>query len=621
MNMLKFPLLACVALCLVGCGNPQQREARYLKRGNDLFQRGDFQKARLNYRNAIRVTPTDAEPYYRLGLVDEAEQNISSAYGDFLEALQQDAHYQGALLKAADYDFAGGQIDQARQRVNIVLADTPGQPQAHALQAAFLLRQENKSAAESEASFALAQDPGNVTAISVLTGLYFSLHNMAKAEEIIDDGITRNPNNLPLLLLKASINRQAGNLAEVDAAYQKIFTLQPNVPQYHIDLADVYAASGQIDQAEAVIRAAIALQPDDWQLKRALIYLLARYRGLPAAAQEVEKYATSEPKNDLLALALAELYLKDGSVSDAAAVLERIVAKNGNDDTGLEARAALAGVDLTRGNRADAGNLSSEVLAKDAANLEALLVRASLAFDNGHYDMALTDLRTVTQTELHNKAAFSLLAETFKRQGHPDLAADTLNEFAQNNPKSQPIVDHVETDVDDRTSGKALAAISSSDLPSQMMRADALGRLGRTKEAIDLYAEILEQFPSEKIAANNFAALVADFDYKNPVMLQKAGRAINGFDVVNDPAVLDTVAWINYRQGNLPAALKVVKNLDTRPNAAMLLSPQMHYHAGIILMKAGESSAAKVHLQQALPPGANYVGIEEAKRALNQFAR
>ena len=59
---LALAFLALLCLGLTACEKPQEKEARYLKRGNVLFEQGDFVKARLEYKNAQRIMPTDAEP-------------------------------------------------------------------------------------------------------------------------------------------------------------------------------------------------------------------------------------------------------------------------------------------------------------------------------------------------------------------------------------------------------------------------------------------------------------------------------------------------------------------------------------------------------------------------------
>ncbi len=58
--------LAAVAALLSGCGDPNQREAKYLQRGVALFERGEYDKARLEFKNAGAIKPTDPEVIWRM---------------------------------------------------------------------------------------------------------------------------------------------------------------------------------------------------------------------------------------------------------------------------------------------------------------------------------------------------------------------------------------------------------------------------------------------------------------------------------------------------------------------------------------------------------------------------
>ena len=56
-----FLSIVVLAVSLVGCGDASEREAKYLKRGEVLYEKGEFDKARLEFKNAAQIKPTDAE--------------------------------------------------------------------------------------------------------------------------------------------------------------------------------------------------------------------------------------------------------------------------------------------------------------------------------------------------------------------------------------------------------------------------------------------------------------------------------------------------------------------------------------------------------------------------------
>src|SRR4029077_20877695 len=54
---------------LASCArSPQKKEAVFLETGRKHLQAKDFERASIDFRNALQVAPKDAEPHYQLGL-------------------------------------------------------------------------------------------------------------------------------------------------------------------------------------------------------------------------------------------------------------------------------------------------------------------------------------------------------------------------------------------------------------------------------------------------------------------------------------------------------------------------------------------------------------------------
>ena len=82
-RVLALVTAVALALVLTACGDANDREAKYIKRGIALFDKGDYEKAKLEFKNAAQIKPTDPEVRYRLGLVDEAQGDLRNAFVNF----------------------------------------------------------------------------------------------------------------------------------------------------------------------------------------------------------------------------------------------------------------------------------------------------------------------------------------------------------------------------------------------------------------------------------------------------------------------------------------------------------------------------------------------------------
>src|SRR5207249_10045543 len=83
---LTFALFAA-CLAFSGC-SPQAREARYLESGKRQMEKKDYTRASIQFRNAAKVMPKDAEPYYQLALALFALRDYAQADKSLSKAVE-----------------------------------------------------------------------------------------------------------------------------------------------------------------------------------------------------------------------------------------------------------------------------------------------------------------------------------------------------------------------------------------------------------------------------------------------------------------------------------------------------------------------------------------------------
>ncbi|MFA6280755.1 MAG: tetratricopeptide repeat protein [Bdellovibrionales bacterium] len=785
--------LIVVALFLSGCDKPEQKAARYIERGNAYYEQENYVKARLEYKNAAQQLPASAEVRYHLGLVDEAEGDFQNAFANYSHAEEQDAHYAPALLKLSQYFMAGDQHEQALKRLNTVLSSAPNNAEAHALLGAVYLRQKKLDEAEKEALSALQKEPANITATSVLTGLYREKGDEAKAVSVLEEGLKNSPKNVSLLLLKAALYEKSKNLPKITEAYETIFKLKPNESRYRLSLASFYAKAADLDGAEKLLRKTATDFPEDWDIKHKLVDFLDNARDLESAEQEIHAIMEKHPDHNEPYFWLADLYMAHKDTDRAAALLEKIVIKDTQSPASLNASATLARLHVTKGDRALAQKLVATILEKNAGHADALFIRATMAFDDGAYQAAVTDLRSIIRDNPKTISSYQLLSEVLLSQGRLDLALDTLEQLLEHNPDNIPARVRLAQMMEAKGNAKqglehlalvtkampsyaigwestARLAISAQNWPlaeealeklqafegqtltatflkgrmlaaqgkteeaiahfQQIIKAEPLSPLaehamgsfvaleekaerpqsiidfiqslpeksvfaltslgesylktnkpqeaaaafdqviatgahnpkpylgraflltkekqidkaiavlekgmtanpadykipltiaglydenGHSDEAIALYEKLLARNPDLNVAANNMAQSIADHRFNDSAALEKARLAAERFISSPNPLLMDTLAWVYFRQGKLDQALTI---MDRAMAATPPLPAQMYYHYGALMAKRGDKPRAKEALEKAVAMGETYAGDKEAKELLEEL--
>ena len=98
-------IVGMLGVVLSACGGAQARKAKHLEKGQAYLTAGNYEKARVEFQNALQISPVDPEARYENGVVDEK-------LGRNREAAQ---FYQGTLDVSPDH--VGARASLARRFV------------------------------------------------------------------------------------------------------------------------------------------------------------------------------------------------------------------------------------------------------------------------------------------------------------------------------------------------------------------------------------------------------------------------------------------------------------------------------------------------------------------------
>jgi tetratricopeptide (TPR) repeat protein len=425
-GLVRAAAVCILAAAIVACGDPQERAAGYMARAQQLYDQGDYVKAKLEAQNALQITPKDAQAHYLLALIAEQQQEFRPMVQRLLMAVDSDPGMVPARVKLGTLYFFGQAYEQAQEQADAAAALAPDDPNVRVLKARLLLQNKEQQAAIAELDSALATDPKLIDAI-LLRAAAAALTDPAEGLRILDEAVERVDKDKakPLRQVRIAILAQQGRSEDVEQEFRALIGDYPQDEEFQYQLARFYASQGRVDDAEQVMRRVVTNAPeDDVSARLGLAQFLAQMRSPAAAEEALEAFVAENPNQPELRIALGRLYEATGNTAGALSVYEELGKRDPKSKQGLAARTRVAALRIAAGETDAGREIISGVLADAPDHAEALLIRAGLRVRDQQFEDAVADVRTVLRKEPENARAMLLLARTHALMDDRVLAKD-----------------------------------------------------------------------------------------------------------------------------------------------------------------------------------------------------
>ena len=556
-------VLLAVVLAIAGCNrSPESRKAGYLARGNEYLEKRDYPRAALQFRNAIAVTPNDAESYYRLGLASAGAGDLRTAILSYRHALELNPKHVGAQLKLSEL---------------------------------MVLASENTWLSEAEERLKeLASGSGaTAEALNALATAEIRLGKMGEAEQALNRALAASPQELTAAMTLARVKLSQKDVAGAERVLRTTVDATPNSAAGHAILAEFYALHQRFGDAETEARRAIAIDAKNGPALMTLARVLNTMGRKPEAARTFQDLSQHGTENYRSTYALY-LY-SEGRTDEAIRELERLSKENPDNRT-IRTQLVAGYRSLERDR--DAENVLNIALKKNPNDVDALLQRGELYIAFGRYDQAEADLNQVAHMDASVAAAHYALGRLHAAKGSALRAREEFDKTIQINPFHLPA--RVALMQNFLASNDGKAALQAADQAPESMRQRtalivqrnwalwALGDMNEMRKGIDSglvrdrSTDLLIQDGLWKLRSGNMAGARAALEEAlklNPSDMRALKAIAQTYQISKQPAV---------------ALQKVKEYAASQPKSA----PAQQF-LGITLMAQHDNAGARAAFQAA----------------------
>lgn len=427
--------LALVALlALAACDSAEERAEEHFQSGLTLLESGDVDRAVVEFRNAFKLDPAHIESRRSLArLMLEERNDKRRAYRQYLWIAEQSPEDLEARIALSEIAFVLGNWDEVTRHAEQAESLAPEDPRVRAIGLARLYRSngiaEDSSAMRDVARQAedmLTTQPDNPVLRALRIDAALRENDFSKALDDIDWMLERDPSNVQLLNQRLGVLVQLGDTDAVEAQLRDMIARSPDDASQKTALLRFFLSNGEPDKAEDYLRELAAVS-EDTQPKIDLVNFIRQTQGREAADTQLDQFIAENDDQIIFQLLKAAIAFDNGDQQDAMTRLETALrdAPEGATET-LNAKVALARMQLATGNEVGARARVAEVLASNPSHPEALKIQAAWRVDADETELAIADLRTVLDQEPEDAQAMTLMAQTYERSGQSALAQDFL---------------------------------------------------------------------------------------------------------------------------------------------------------------------------------------------------
>lgn len=418
---------------LGACTSSEQKAAQYAAEAQAYYEAGNYPLAQQAIDNAISERDNVADFFVLKGAITIAAGDRNAAMRAFRNALDLDAANVGALTQYAVLNSQFGRIDEAVKAADKLLVLDPRSIAGLQTKGVVALARRRYAEAIEHADAILALSPNDEGAIAIKARALAATGKLEDAKGLLEKGVTSNGETPLLLVNKLNLYRKMGNAEALSTVFPEVVNSQPENMALKLDYANFLYKTGKADQARSLIVDVLGRRRLPVEEQADAIRLWSEYD--PAPLDPTTAATLGKGGSQTIGM-VADYLLATGNARIASVMVQNVPPARAGRLAGLKARILHA-----LGEKASARDLMNQALDADSDDVDALLLRGTLALDRKDSRSAIIDLQTVLREEPGNYTAFDLLARAYELEEQNWRARQIYERAVRDLPQNHFIFD------------------------------------------------------------------------------------------------------------------------------------------------------------------------------------
>jgi cellulose synthase operon protein C len=577
---------------------------------------GDTKNAISSYRRAYEATPNSTAILSRYVALLTSAKELREARAVLQEAVARDsrnAPLKGDLIRL-EAEIDG--LDAALTKAQAFAKDDPENSIYDLVSAELYEKAGRPQDAVARLETAIAARPSADGLTIALSRLYIGAGDLTKAEAVLTRRLVGDPKSLTVRAALARLYQTTGRIEDAKKGYEELLSQSPTDVGALLGLAEISVVQKKFAEATDYITRARTAAPNDPAPGLLLLNMYGLQQDWKQAAAAAAELVSQFPANVEVLDAQGRVQVAARDTDGALSTYKRALELAPNSKPILSRYAAL--LKETK-NFLEERTVLQAALERDPKNtsLKGELIRVEA--DIAGLDAGLAKARGFANDDPGNSAFDVVSAELYENAGRRREAIALADQVAATQPMDDNLtlaLFRLYTRADDPTKAEnALNTRLKADPKDFAIRLILAGFYLEQKKydpAIAEYTRLGAERPTDPTVLNNLAWL-----YQRQGNLPKARElAERAFAVAPAAAQIDdTLGWILLAQGEVD---KAVAHLSAA-NSAAPHNPDIQYHFAVALQRVGRPADAQSMLEALLGSGVSFTDKAQAEKLLQEL--